>query len=63
MTVADDGVGFDTKKEIKGNHIGINSIRKRLNYFVDGTLDITSEIGVGTTAKIIIPEKRKGEKV
>ena len=63
VTVADDGVGFDTEKEITGNHIGINSIRKRLNYFVDGMLEITSEIGVGTTAKIIIPEKRKGEKV
>ena len=63
VTVADDGVGFDTEKEITGNHIGINSIRKRLNYFVDGTLEITSEIRVGTTAKIIIPEKRKGEKV
>ena len=60
VTVADDGVGFDTEKEITGNHIGINSIRKRLNYYVDGTLEITSEVGVGTTAVITIPEK-KGE--
>ena len=60
VTVADDGVGFDTEKEITDNHIGINSIRKRLNYYVDGTLEITSEVGVGTTAVITIPEK-KGE--
>ena len=61
VTVADDGVGFDTEKEITGNHIGINSIRKRLKYYVDGTLEITSEVGVGTTAVITIPEKKKGE--
>ena len=60
VTVTDDGVGFDTKKEITGNHIGINSIRKRLNYYVDGTLEITSEVGVGTTAIITIPVN-KGE--
>ena len=59
VTIRDDGVGFDTEKEISGNHIGINNIRKRLEYSVNGTLDIASEIGKGTTATVIIPEKKE----
>ena len=59
VTVRDDGVGFDTEKEISGNHIGINNIRKRIEYSIDGTLEIASEIGKGTTATIIIPEKKE----
>lgn len=59
VTVRDDGVGFDTEKEISGNHIGINNIRKRIEYSIDGTLDIASEIGKGTTATVVIPEGKK----
>ena len=59
VTIRDDGVGFDTEKEISGNHIGINNIRKRIEYSIDGTLEIASEIGKGTTATIIIPEKKE----
>ena len=59
VTVRDDGVGFETGKDILGNHIGINNIRKRIEYSIDGTLEIASEIGKGTTATIIIPEKKE----
>ena len=61
VTVRDDGVGFDTGISISGNHIGINNIRKRLEYSSGGTLDIVSETGKGTTATIIIPDTKKGE--
>lgn len=59
VTIADDGVGFDTKAEIAGNHFGIENVRKRLEYSVGGTLQIDSEIGVGTTATITIPMQKE----
>ena len=59
ITVGDDGVGFDTKAEIAGNHFGIENVRKRLEYSVGGTLQIDSEIGVGTTATITIPMQKE----
>ena len=62
VTVSDDGVGFDTEKEIADNHIGINNVRKRLEYSVGGTLDIVSEVGKGTTATIVIPYVQKVKK-
>lgn len=57
VTVEDDGVGFDTSKEItdKEKHIGIKSVRERLLAMVGGTLDIQSEIGKGTVCTITIP--------
>lgn len=62
ITVYDDGVGFDTEKELSGSHIGLNNIRKRLEYSIDGKLTITSEIGKGTTATIVIPDVFKEKK-
>ena len=55
VTVRDDGVGFDAEKEILGSHFGIKNIRKRIEYAMKGTLEIQSEIGKGTTAKVRIP--------
>lgn len=59
ITVTDDGVGFDTTKEIVDTegrtHIGIAGVRRCLLLMSGGTLDITSEPGVGTTAVIRLP--------
>ena len=55
ITVCDDGIGFDAKSDISGSHFGIHNIRKRLEYAVNGTLQIESVIGKGTTATIAIP--------
>ena len=63
VTVTDDGVGFDAEKEITGNHIGLNNIRKRLEYTVGGRLEIVSEKGKGTTATLIVPYDRKEKQV
>ena len=62
IEIADDGVGFDTESiTTEGEtHVGIENVRARLAYFGD-TLEIKSEIGVGTTAAITVP-KKKGEK-
>lgn len=59
VTVSDDGVGFDPESYLSGGHFGINSVRKRLEYAIGGTLNIVSEIGKGTTATITIPMKAK----
>ena len=59
ITVKDDGVGFDTEKKLSGNHVGLNSIKKRLEFFVNGTLQIESAVGHGTTATIRIPKTEK----
>lgn len=59
VVVEDDGVGFDAEKEITGNHYGINSVRKRLEYFLCGTLTIASEIGKGTKATVVIYDEQK----
>lgn len=63
VTVKDDGVGFDAKKEIGAGHFGINNIRKRLEYTVGGTLEIESVERVSTTATIILPYKQRGEQL
>ena len=56
--VIDDGVGGydpDNKKEDGRSHVGIENVRERLALMVGGTLEIESEKGKGTTAKIFIP--------
>lgn len=56
IQIHDDGIGFDpTKKE---GRTGLTYVSKRLKYSVDGTLEIDSEIGVGTTVTITINEEK-----
>lgn len=66
VEVEDDGVGFETLKTNDGrNHIGIRNVNERLQMLCGGSLRIESRVGVGTTARILIPKKQsvpKGEK-
>lgn len=61
ITVTDDGVGFVAEKECggEGTHVGIKNVRQRLELMCDGTLEITSEPGKGTTARIRIPKENE----
>ena len=60
VTVEDDGVGFDTELLLdERKHVGIRNIRGRLKAMVNGTLEITSTEGVGTTVLIKIPKEAK----
>ncbi len=63
ITVTDNGVGFDVseKKKDERTHVGIENVRSRLKAMCDGTLEIISVPGVGTTATISIPKKIRGE--
>ena len=58
VSVADDGVGFDTGILIDGRkHLGLRNIRERLKVMVNGTLEIESTAGVGTKVLITIPKE------
>lgn len=54
LTIADDGVGFDTKKGRRG--IGLRNIISRTKK-IKGKLDIDSTKGKGTTITITFPAK------
>lgn len=58
IEVQDDGVGFDTEEmpNSKDGHIGIENVRSRLRKMCGAELEISSSIGVGTTAVIRLPK-------
>ena len=58
VMVEDNGVGFDTNILLdERKHVGIRNIRGRLKAMVNGTLEIESRDGVGTTVLIKIPKE------
>ena len=58
VSVEDDGVGFDTDVLLdERKHVGIRNIRGRLKAMVNGTLEIESRVGTGTTVLIKIPKE------
>ena len=58
VRVEDDGVGFNTEVLLdERKHVGIRNIRGRLKEMVNGTLEIKSIEGVGTTVLIEIPKE------
>ncbi|MBO6300942.1 MAG: histidine kinase [Ruminiclostridium sp.] len=63
VEVRDDGKGFDPESGAPKNdgrsHIGLSNLRSRLSGMCGGTLDIESQIGKGTTARIHIPKNTK----
>ena len=63
IIIEDDGVGFDVneKKNDGRSHIGMENTKKRLQEMCGGEITITSEIGKGTIARIIIPDKEENK--
>lgn len=61
IIISDNGVGFDTEAlmETSNTHIGIENVRSRLWSIIQGTLTVTSKVGVGTVATIQIPKGKK----
>ncbi len=57
IEIRDTGAGFDTTLPIDERvHVGISNIRQRLRHLCNGTLNIESRLGEGTTAIIQIPK-------
>lgn len=61
VSVHDDGMGFDVneKKNDGRSHTGIDNTRQRLKLMMNADLVVESEIGVGTTATIILEDKNE----
>lgn len=56
VVVDDDGIGFDLNELDENVGIGISNTRERVSAMCDGSLEITSEPGRGTTAVMRIPK-------
>lgn len=59
IVVSDDGVGFDVKELDNTDRVGLRAVRNRLDYYLEGTMFIESEIGHGTDVVIEIPYSAK----
>ena len=62
VSVTDDGPGFDPEgmPDDGHSHVGLTNVRERLMQVCGGMLKITSSIGHGTTATIVLPKERSG---
>ena len=60
ITVTDDGAGFDASKPVQDGkqHVGIENARFRIREMFNGSLDIESRPGDGTTVTIKIPKRK-----
>ncbi len=64
VVVEDDGVGFDTsmlgsqEPDSEHNRIALNNVSMRIRQMCDGTLNIESTPGEGTTVTISVPVKK-----
>ena len=57
VAIIDDGIGFNVEDIARAEGIGISNTRERLAAMCAGTLDVTSEAGVGTTVIMHIPKR------
>lgn len=62
IEISDNGNGFATSglPEDGRSHIGIENTRQRIHTMCEGTLEIQSNPGIGTTVKITIPKENGG---
>ena len=62
VIIEDDGVGFDTsapQKDDGRSHVGMENTKRRLKEMCDADIIITSKVGEGTVARVIIPKKKE----
>jgi len=52
LTIADNGVGFDTSQKSKG--IGLKNIKSRVDFY-SGSMNVISAPGQGCTLEVCIP--------
>lgn len=56
ITIADNGVGFDSEEKDNREHMGLENVRSRLAVQCGGSLSIQSQVGAGTTVTVRIPK-------
>ena len=58
ITVTDNGVGFDPKKQpsTEEPHIGIRNVKERVEKMCGGEFILTSEVGKGTSVIMLFPD-------
>jgi signal transduction histidine kinase/ligand-binding sensor domain-containing protein len=68
LEVRDDGRGFQVNKELDAvlerdgpGHYGLTGMRERAAA-IGGTLEMTSEVGVGTTVRLEVPARRETQR-
>ena len=61
VVIEDDGVGFDVneQKDDGRSHVGMENKKKRLHDMCGAQVVITSVIGEGTTARVILPKEEQ----
>ena len=52
ISIADDGIGFDTAAERRG--LGLDGMRERAA-ILDGSLDVKTRVGAGTSVELSVP--------
>ena len=59
VVIEDEGVGFDVneQKDDGRSHVGMENTKKRLRDMCGGEVKITSVIGKGTTAIVVLPKE------
>ena len=64
ITIKDNGVGFDQNKltDREGTHIGMQSVRERVEQMCGGTMTVSSEILMGTKVTLLIPHSEQSKK-
>jgi len=55
VEIIDNGVGFDMKKKTRSDSYGLIGMKERV-FLLGATLDIQSEIGKGTTIRVLVPK-------
>lgn len=63
IEVSDNGAGFDVDRipDDGKSHLGIENVRNRLWKMCGAALELSSEVGKGTSAVIIIPKKTQNK--
>jgi signal transduction histidine kinase len=59
LQIVDDGRGFDPAAPLSGSHLGLWSMRERLEQ-LGGRFEIESVLGQGTTIRAVVPTETKG---
>lgn len=57
IVVSNNGIGFDVTdlSFLDGTHIGIKNVKERIEKLCNGSMNIQSQIGMGTMITIRIP--------